>query len=61
MIAGNSRPVPPGAPSWITPELIAQTIETWQPYYRDCLTEQDSLDILLGVGRLFEILLGSKS
>ena len=61
MIAGNSIPVPPGAPSWVTSELIAQTIETWQPYYRDCLTEQDALDILMSVGRLFEILLGSKS
>ncbi len=25
--------VPSGAPAWITPELIADTIETWQPYY----------------------------
>jgi hypothetical protein len=41
--------------------LIAQTIETWQPYYHQRLTEQDALDILLGVGRLLDNLLGSKS
>ncbi len=60
MIAPLDSLVPPGAPSWVTAELIAQTVETWQPYYRQVLTAQDALDILLGVGRLFDILQGAK-
>jgi hypothetical protein len=59
MIAGRVEElpvVPGGAPAWITPQLMAQTIETWQPYYRDSLTAQEAVDILLGVGRLLDIL-----
>lgn len=41
-------------PAWITDELIAETLEVWQPYYADRLTEQDAIGILLGVGRLFD-------
>ena len=52
---------PLSLPAWITPELIAQTLDVWQPYYRNRLTEQDAVDILLGVGRLFDALLGSPS
>jgi hypothetical protein len=48
--------VPSGAPGWITPELIADTIETWQPYYADLLTADDALGILLSVANLIDIL-----
>ena len=48
--------MPPGAPSWITPELIADTIETWQPYYELDLTVNDALEILQGVGNLIDVL-----
>jgi hypothetical protein len=43
---GRSHTVPPGAPSWITPELIRDTIETWQAHYGKALTGQDALEII---------------
>ena len=48
--------VPEGAPAWITPDLISQTLKTWQPYYPEALTERDALEILLHVGQLLEVL-----
>ena len=45
---------PPGAPEWATPELLEDTIETWQPYYHEPLTVADALDILLAVSRLID-------
>jgi len=47
---------PPGAPAWVTPALIAQTIKTWQPYYETHLTPDDALAMILNVGRLFDVL-----
>ena len=44
------------APSWITDDLIADTISTWQPYYNTPLTEQDAIEMLVNVGRLFDML-----
>lgn len=44
------------APAWITEELIADTISTWQPYYDEPLTEQDAIEVLVNVGRLFDLL-----
>ena len=46
----------PGVPSWITPELIADTIRAWQPYYAQPLTDRDAVGILMGVGNLFHAL-----
>ena len=43
-----------GAPAWVTPELLADTIETWQPYYTERLTVADSLEILLTMSRLID-------
>ena len=43
-------------PKWVTPALLAATREVWQPYYDLALTEEDVLEILLGVGRLMEII-----
>lgn len=48
--------LPPGAPSWDTPELIARTLEVWQPYYSEPLTPEDALAMILGVGCLFDLL-----
>ncbi len=56
----NSAPLPPGAPGWITPELIAETIETWQPYYGEDLTQADALGILESVSSLFDRKEGSR-
>ncbi len=48
--------MPTTLPAWITPELVRQTRKTWQPYYKEELSEQDAVTILLGVGRLLEVL-----
>jgi hypothetical protein len=47
---------PAGAPAWITVDLIADTIATWQPYFREALTAEDALEILQDVGHLIDIL-----
>jgi hypothetical protein len=43
------------SPSWISPELMAETRAVWQPYYEKELTEQDLLALLLPVGVLYEL------
>lgn len=48
--------VPPGAPAWVTPELIAETIRVWQPYYAAPLRPADALDMILAVGRLVPVI-----
>jgi hypothetical protein len=48
--------VPAGAPDWITAELIGATIRTWQPFYKDVLTVDDAVTMLVDVGRLFDAL-----
>ena len=47
--------VPAGAPRWVTPELLADTLRVWQPYYGN-LTPQDALNIIVNVGNLFDVL-----
>jgi len=42
------------APAWVTPDLLADTIETWQPYYAERLTVADSLEIFLTISRLID-------
>lgn len=48
--------VPPGMPAWITPALIAETIETWQPFYKSRLTVAEASTMLRDLGRLFGVL-----
>lgn len=43
-------------PQWVTEALIADTIETWQPYYDTPLTRTDAIEMLTNVGRLFDLL-----
>lgn len=50
-----SSSVPAALPDWITPELVKDTIETWQPYYAQPLTESEAVEILRGVGRLLDL------
>ncbi len=50
-----------GIPAWITPELIADTIRVWQPYYTESLTVQDAVGMLMSVGNLFASLSGVSS
>ena len=48
--------VPADSPSWVSAELIALTIRTWQPYYPGTLTPEDAVYIIMSVGRLFDVL-----
>jgi hypothetical protein len=48
--------VPVGAPSWITPELIENTIRVWQPFYSDQLIPEDALAIIKGVAGIVEVM-----
>ena len=48
--------VPNGAPTWVTPELIADTLDVWQPYYQTPLTVDDALEMLLGAANLLRVL-----
>ena len=48
--------LPPGASRWISPELVALTIRTWQPYYQETLTPEVAIAIIMNVGRLVEVL-----
>jgi len=48
--------VPEGSPKWVTVELLAQTMDVWQPYYAEPLTPLDALEMLLSVGRLMRVL-----
>lgn len=41
-----------GLPDWITPELIVETLAVWQPHYDKQLTDDDAIEILLGVATL---------
>lgn len=45
-------------PSWITPDLLANTLKTWQPWYDHALTDTDAVAILQSVGRLVDVLEG---
>jgi len=51
--------IPAGAPRWVTPELLADTLRVWEPYYGS-LTPQDGLNIILNVSNLFDVLRSSK-
>lgn len=50
--------VPPGAPHWITPSLVALTKKVWNPRYKSPLSTPDAVTILLNTGRLFGVLAG---
>ena len=43
-------------PAWITEELIAETVDVWQPYYQQVLTREEAIEILRGFGRLADVL-----
>ena len=47
--------VPAGSPRWVTPELLAETIRVWQPYYGD-LQVHDALTIILNMGSIYDAL-----
>ena len=45
-----------GATAWITPALMRNTLDTWQPYYVERLSADEALDILIRVGQLYRLL-----
>lgn len=47
--------VPPGAPVWITEDLIRDTLRVMSVYYEDRLTPRDALGMLIAVGLLVEL------
>lgn len=51
---GAERPtrVPPGAPAWVTDELIQDTLDTFQSHYEKTLLPEDALEILVNVTNL---------
>jgi hypothetical protein len=59
-VRGWKGGVPDGAPSWITEELIEETIRVWQRFYDEPLSEENALVCLLDVSELLEIVEGSE-
>jgi hypothetical protein len=50
-------PVPPGAPRWVTPELIDRTRRYWGPKYAAKgrhLSRRDALQIILNYSHLID-------
>lgn len=48
--------LPPATPAWITPELVEQTLNTWQPYYQEPLTIDDAIGMIRNAGLMFDAL-----
>jgi hypothetical protein len=48
--------VPPGAPSWVKADRIAETIRVWQPRYKELLTPDDALEIMVNARNLLDVL-----
>ena len=46
----------PGAPKWITGNEIEDTLRVWQRYYRQLLTADDALEILINVHNLLDVM-----
>jgi hypothetical protein len=48
--------LPPGTPAWVTPELVAATLDCWQPRFPKALTTEDAIQIITNAGRLLDAL-----
>lgn len=55
-LAGSGAELPPATPAWITPELVALTLRTWQPYYGRTLSAEECIEIIRGVAELTQAL-----
>jgi hypothetical protein len=47
---------PGGTADWITPDLIADTLDTWQSHFPEALTADDAVEILINTARLLDAL-----
>lgn len=56
--APTERPVtlPAGTPEWVTVDLVRLTLKVWQKHYREPLSIQDAVTIVLNAGQLFGVL-----
>jgi hypothetical protein len=52
----RAEAMPPGTPSWITMDLVRETVRVWQPYYSTPISLDDAVTILTRVGQLFSVL-----
>lgn len=52
----TSIQLPAGTPSWISSELVEQTLKVWQPRYSESLSVEDAIAILTGASRLMRTL-----
>ena len=57
----DTTTVPVGAPAWVTPELLEETISTWQVHYGGPMTPDEALDIVLNTVRLFDAFHNAKT
>lgn len=48
--------VPEGAPEWVTPALLRETMRVWGPFYGGSMSPETASTILRNVGRLFAVL-----
>jgi hypothetical protein len=48
--------LPPGAPAWVSVEMVEQTLRVWQPRYETPLTTEDAVEILMGASGLMHAL-----
>ena len=52
--------VPPGAPRWVTLQLLEETLRVWQPYYKNPLTSEEALGMIMSVSQLNSVLTGGQ-
>ena len=45
-----------GAPAWITPQVVTDTLRVFRPLYKKPLTPTDAVEMILNVGNLSEVL-----
>ncbi len=58
IIAGNDSPGP--MPAWITPALLARTIEVWSEAYGRPVETGEAVELLTNVKRLGEALIRAR-
>ena len=51
-VRGWKGGVPDGAPSWVTEELIEETIRVWQRFYEEPLASEQALALILTTSEL---------
>jgi hypothetical protein len=54
--SARRKVAPPGAPAWITDELIELTLRTFQPRYDAKLTPEDAMEMLVTFSRVADVL-----